>query len=99
MATIDKQSIQNLIKLSRIECSEQEQESLVIDLAKVLSYIEQLQDIDTDNVTPCNTVLEDIGNVLRDDVVGETLPREVFLSNAPSQVGGIIRVPPVIKSN
>ncbi len=99
MATIDKQSIQNLIKLSRIECSEQEQESLVIDLAKVLSYIEQLQDIDTDNVTPCNTVLEDIGNVLRDDVVGETLPREVFLSNAPSQVGGMIRVPPVIKSN
>jgi aspartyl-tRNA(Asn)/glutamyl-tRNA(Gln) amidotransferase subunit C len=34
---------------------------------------------------------------MREDKVGETLPRELFLANAPSHVGGLIRVPPVIK--
>lgn len=99
MADLNKQTIHNLIQLCRIDCSEEEQESLLQDLRKILSYIEQLEEIDTENVPPCNHVLEGIANVMRDDVVGETMPREVFLANAPSQIGGMIRVPPVIKQN
>ena len=89
--------IQYLPTLSRIDCTEKEQESLLEDLGKILNYVEQLQEIDTENVPPCNHVLEGITNVMREDEVGETLPRETFLSNSPSQVGGLIRVPPVIK--
>lgn len=99
MGNLDKEAIQNLIKLSRIECSKEEQASLLKDLEKILAYIEQLQEVDTENVSPCNQVLEGACNVMRADEVGEIMPREVFLSNAPSQVGGMIRVPPVIKSN
>lgn len=99
MAALDKKEILQLIKLCRIDCTDEEQEALLKDLKKVLVYVEQLNEVDTENVLPCNQVLEGICNVMREDETGTVMPREVFLSNAPSQIGGMIRVPPVLKSN
>lgn len=99
MAKLDKETIKQLTRLCRIDCSEEEQESLLKDLKKILDYIEQLQEIDTENVPPCNHVLEGMANVMREDIVGEVLNREIFLANAPVHIGGMIRVPPVIKQN
>lgn len=99
MAKLDKQTIEELTKLSRIGCTEQERVSLMSDLKTILDYVDQLQEIDTDTVAPCNHVLQGMANVMREDVVGASMPREVFLANAPSQIGGMIRVPPVLKSS
>lgn len=99
MSDLNKETIKTLTRLCRINCTEEEQESLLTDLKKILDYIEQLQQIDTENVPICNHVLEDIGNVMREDVVEGVLDREEFLANAPSHIGGMIRVPPVLKSN
>ncbi len=99
MAKLDKETIQQLTRLCRIDCTDEEQEALLKDLKKILEYIEQLQQIDTENVPPCNHVLESMANVMREDRVGEVLNREAFLANAPSHIGGMIRVPPVIKQN
>jgi len=99
MAKLDKETIKKLTQLSRIECSEAEQEALLHDLKNILNYIEQLQEIDTEHVPPCNHVLEDIVNVMREDKVGATMPRDTFLANAPSKIGGMIRVPPVLKQS
>lgn len=99
MAELNKETIRNLIQLSRIDCTEEEQQALLKDLQQILAYFEQLQEIDTEDVLPCLHVLEGIANVTREDLVGETMPREVFLANAPSQIGGMIRVPPVIKQS
>lgn len=99
MAELDKKAIKSLTQLSRIDCTEEEQESLLQDLKKILHYVEQLNEIDTTHVPPCNQVLEDMVNVMREDIVGPTLSRDVFLANAPSHVGGMIRVPPVIKTS
>jgi aspartyl-tRNA(Asn)/glutamyl-tRNA(Gln) amidotransferase subunit C len=99
MAKLDKETIKKLTRLCRIDCTEEEQESLLKDLEKILSYIEQLQEVNTDNVPPCNHVLENMANVTREDVVGDVLNREAFLANAPSHIGGLIRVPPVFKQS
>lgn len=99
MAQVDKKTVEKLTKLSRIRCTEKEQESLLKDLKKILNYIEQLQEIDTENVPPCSHVLADMVNVNREDIVGPTMSRDLFLENAPSHIGGMIRVPPVLKSN
>ncbi len=99
MAQLDKNAIKSLIQLSRIDCSEDEQEALLKDLKSILKYVELLEEIDTTHVPPCNHVMNDVVNVMREDTVGEVLPREVFLANAPSHVGGMIRVPPVIKQS
>ncbi len=97
MAKLDKETIKQLTRLCRIDCTEEEQESLLNDLKKILEYIEQLQQINTENVPPLNHVLEGMANVMREDIVGQVLDRESFLANAPSHIGGMIRVPPVIK--
>ena len=99
MATLDRETIKKLSMLCRIECSEEEQEAILQDLQKILSYIEQLQQIDTTDVLPCNQVLADMSNVMREDIIGELLDPEVFLANAPSHIGRLIRVPPVLKTS
>ncbi len=99
MAKFNKETIKTLTQLSRIQCSEAEQDKLLKDLQNILAYIDLLNELDTENVPPCNHVLEDINNVMREDKVGKTLSRESFLANAPSHIGGMIRVPPVFKQN
>ncbi|MEM1282972.1 MAG: Asp-tRNA(Asn)/Glu-tRNA(Gln) amidotransferase subunit GatC [Chlamydiota bacterium] len=99
MSHLDKKSIEKLTQLCRIDCTEEEKESLLKDLENILEYVDQLQEIDTENVQPCNHVLPEIHNVMREDEIGEVLPRDVFLSNSPDQTSGMIRVPPVISKS
>ncbi len=97
MPAFDEKELNKLAKLCRIECTEDEKKALHAQLSHVLNYVEQLKEVDTEGVEPCLTVLKTLANVMREDEVGETLPRETFLANAPAHVGGMIRVPPVIK--
>lgn len=99
MVKLDKESVKKLTKLSRIRCTEEEETKLLADLQNILTYVQQLESIDTTGVAACNHVLAEVYNVMRDDVVGEPLPRDVFLANAPDKVGGFVRVPPVLKSS
>ncbi|MBS0604294.1 MAG: Asp-tRNA(Asn)/Glu-tRNA(Gln) amidotransferase subunit GatC [Verrucomicrobia bacterium] len=97
MAEFDENELNKLTKLCRIECTEDEKKALHSQIAGVLDYIKQLDEVDTEGVEPCYRVLETLTNVMREDEVGELLSREQFLANAPAHVGGMIRVPPVIK--
>lgn len=100
MATLDKNEIKNLTQLSRIHCSEEEEDALLKDLKGILAYIDQLNEIDTKDTPPTNHVIPGTCNVMReDDRVEAPLSRDLFLNNAPAQIGGLIRVPPVIKQN
>jgi len=91
------EDIEKLSKLCRIACSNEEKEKLRQNLSKILGYVDQLRQIDTTGIPPCNTVLSELSSVMREDEVGEPLSRDVFLSQAPAHVGGMIRVPPVIQ--
>ena len=97
MPEFDENELNHLMKLCRIECSSEEKQTLKDNLAKVLNYIQLLQEVDTEGVKPCLSVQESLVNVTREDKVENTLSREDFLANAPIHVGGMIRVPPVIK--
>ncbi len=96
---MDEQDISHLAKLCRIECSEEDKKRLGQNLAKVLGYIKQLDELDTQNIAPCTHVIESTSSELRNDELKDLLSREEFLANSPSHVGGMIRVPPVIKFN
>jgi aspartyl-tRNA(Asn)/glutamyl-tRNA(Gln) amidotransferase subunit C len=97
MSHFDEKEFSKLTKLCRIECSQEEKEKLFANVSRILSYVAQLDELDTQNVMPCNHVIETMSNVMREDEIGETLSREEFLANAPSHVGGMIKVPSVIK--
>jgi aspartyl-tRNA(Asn)/glutamyl-tRNA(Gln) amidotransferase subunit C len=99
MANLDKKTIKSLTQLSKIQCTEEEEESLLGDLKNILTYVEQLDEINTENIVACNHILETNENAWREDAIGPCLSREVFLSNTPSQVGGLVKVPTVIKQS
>lgn len=96
MAQINDDILTQLATLSRIQCTEEEKEKLKGRINRVLGYIDLLNEVETEGVKPCYCVSENLVNVLREDVVDNSLSREDFLSQAPSHVGGMIRVPPVI---
>lgn len=97
MPEIDQRLLKNLTKLSRIKCMEEEEESLLGDLKKILHYIEQLQEIDTEDVIPCDHVSKSVVNVMREDEPARTLDRRDFLSNVSEHVEGMVKVPPIIR--
>lgn len=97
MSKFEESDLIKLTKLSHIECEEAEKKKLLHSLQGILTYVELLKEINTEGVKTCNHVLENMQNITRKDEVGETLPREVFLENAPEHVGGMIRVPLILK--
>ncbi len=98
MMQCDRQLVRYLAELSNIHCSEDEQERLLHDLEEILQYVELLQELDTEDVPPCNNVLEGMVNVFRDDETGDTISRDSFLSNAPDHIDGMTRIPPILNT-
>lgn len=100
MSHFGEKELQNLETLSRIKCKDEEKPALLKGIQSILNYFEQLKEVDTTNVPACNFVLGDLQqNILREDEVGPTLSTDLFLSNAPDQVAGMIKVPLIIKEN
>jgi aspartyl-tRNA(Asn)/glutamyl-tRNA(Gln) amidotransferase subunit C len=65
-------------------------------LARILDYVEMLNEVDTDDVEPMAHAVE-VTNVLREDAVRESLPREAALANAPKTDGECFLVPPILE--
>jgi aspartyl-tRNA(Asn)/glutamyl-tRNA(Gln) amidotransferase subunit C len=97
MAEFNEDELDKLAYLCRIECTKEEKAALCKHLSNMLAYIKQLEEVDTEGVAPCFTVLHTLTNVMREDEVGGLLARDLFLANAPSHVGGMIRTPPILK--
>jgi len=93
---ISKDDVINVAELARLEFKEQELEKFTEQLGNILEYIEQLNDLDTDNVEPTSHVL-DISTPLREDKVVEWLNTEEVLKNAPESEDNFFVVPQVIE--
>jgi aspartyl-tRNA(Asn)/glutamyl-tRNA(Gln) amidotransferase subunit C len=91
-------NMDQLKKLCRIDFAPEEEKELQKSLHRVLDYVHMLNEVDTKNVESCRFVHPTIHKTqMREDVTQDILAREQFLSNAPDQIGGMIRVPPILK--
>ena len=98
MNNFDKQNFNDLEKLCRIKCTPEEEISLLEDFQKILNFVEQLKEVDTEEVETRSFILQDLlQNVLRTDEETKTMPTDLFLSNAPDQVAGMVKVPSILK--
>ncbi|MHB8158021.1 MAG: Asp-tRNA(Asn)/Glu-tRNA(Gln) amidotransferase subunit GatC [Desulfocucumaceae bacterium] len=92
---ISKKDVENVAVLSRLLLTEDEKENYTETLNSILGYMEVLNRIDTSAIEPTAHVLP-LKNVFREDVVGETLDRELALSNAPEAENGCFKVPRIV---
>lgn len=95
MSDLNEESIKTLSRLCRIELENEELVSFVHDLKRILDYVEQLQAVDVSALSPHSHIEEQAIDSLRSDTAGPHLARERFLANAPDQIGGMVRVPPL----
>ena len=85
------EEVKHVAHLARLRLSEEELDKLQIDLSHILAYIDILKEVDVSDV-PATAQVTDLVNVLRDDEVRQSLPREDVLANAPDQRDGMFRV-------
>ena len=78
--------------LAKLELSSEEKERAKEDMAKMLDYIDTLNELDTSGVEPISHVFP-VHNVFREDVVTNGDEREEILANAPEAKEGAFVVP------
>lgn len=92
---ISEEQIQYVAKLARLDLAPQELAAMTGQLDRILSYVETLNELDTDGVAPTTHALA-VTNAFREDEVKPSLDREKSLANAPLQNGEAFVVPRVI---
>lgn len=87
--------VEHVAALAKLSFSKEEKEKLASQLNEILEYMEQLNQLDTNNVEPLSHVIE-LSNVFRKDELKPTLTQEEALRNAPAKTEKFFRVPKVI---
>jgi aspartyl-tRNA(Asn)/glutamyl-tRNA(Gln) amidotransferase subunit C len=80
--TIDKETVEKVAHLARLELNETETQEMIKDMSKILDFMAKLNELDTSGVEPLVYMTGDI-NVLREDVVKQQITHEEALKNAP----------------
>jgi aspartyl-tRNA(Asn)/glutamyl-tRNA(Gln) amidotransferase subunit C len=96
MATITKEQVKHVANLARLEITEEEAEMFTDNLTAIISFAEQLNELDTDEIEPTTHVL-DLKNVMRKDEPRQWITREEALKNAPDHKDGQFRVPSILE--
>jgi len=99
--SVDRVTVAKIAALARIRISDRELESMVPELNQILSWVEQLGEVDVTGIEPMTAVIPNRLR-LRDDVVdADPLTggnkRDAVLANAPVAEHGFFGVPKVIE--
>ena len=79
---IDKETVEKVAHLARLELAEDEKEKMIADMNKILGFMDKLNEIDTSGIEPLVYMTNEI-NTVRDDVVKHEVTHEEALLNAP----------------
>ena len=91
-----KIDVDHVARLARLHLSEAEKALMQEQLAKILTYVETLNALDTASVEPTTHAVP-VVNVMRDDEISDCLPQDEMLANAPDRVDEFFRVPRIIE--
>ncbi len=91
--TIDE--IHSIALLARLRFTDEQAEAFAREFTDIVAFVDVLKSVDMSDVEPM-TAVNDQSNILRDDVVGESISTADALSNAPKKNEAFIKVPKVL---
>jgi len=94
---INKSKVENLARLSRLSFSDQEIESMISDLEEMLKFVDKLNEINTDSITPLTHIHHVAHNIYREDSSKNLDIKTKILENAPNHNSDYIKVPKVVR--
>jgi aspartyl-tRNA(Asn)/glutamyl-tRNA(Gln) amidotransferase subunit C len=95
--SVSRHDIENIARLARLALGEEEIPRYIDAMTRILGLVEQLNGVDSSNVTPMAHPLPGQRQRLRPDMVTETDQRELYQHNAPQVSAGLYLVPRVIE--
>jgi aspartyl-tRNA(Asn)/glutamyl-tRNA(Gln) amidotransferase subunit C len=93
---ITRQDVLHVAKLARLRLEPEEVDRLIVDLDKILGYVELLSELDTNDVPPTAHVAV-ASAPLRPDGVVRLLESEEVLREAPRRAGPGFAVPAFVE--
>ena len=94
--SLDEATVAKIAHLARIHVPQQDLKSLSGELSKILDWVEQLNEVDTEGVTPMTSVVA-MQARWREDKVTDGGYAEDVLANAPEAEHGFYTVPKVVE--
>ena len=96
---ITESDVEKIAQLAHMEITAEELRTFAPQMAEIVSYVEQLNEVATGNVMPALGGLTPEGEATdseRDDVVMPSLGQQTALAEAPDAAEGYFRVPKVL---
>lgn len=93
---LSRHEVESIAHLARLEISADEVPVYVDNLSRIIDFVQQLEQADTEGVTPMAHPLN-MTQPLREDAVAETDRRALYQQNAQAVESGLYLVPRVIE--
>jgi aspartyl-tRNA(Asn)/glutamyl-tRNA(Gln) amidotransferase subunit C len=93
---VNNKLIQDIAKLSKLKFEDSAAAKMKEDLNKILAFVDKLNEIDTEGVSPLIYISKEV-NVLRADEITEETSQKDALKNAPQKDSDYFKVPTVLK--
>ncbi|MGE5679697.1 MAG: Asp-tRNA(Asn)/Glu-tRNA(Gln) amidotransferase subunit GatC [Bacillota bacterium] len=94
---VTRKDVEHIAELARLNFEENELESFTAELNNIITYVEKLNELDTEGVEPLSYPVEG-HNKFREDKPGCSASHEDALKNAPDRDEDFFKVPKVIGS-
>jgi aspartyl-tRNA(Asn)/glutamyl-tRNA(Gln) amidotransferase subunit C len=93
---LDRATVARIAKLARIRIRDDEIDRLAGELSNILTWVEQLNEVDIEGIEPMTSVVE-VELPARADVVSDGGYAEDIVAGAPETIDGYFVVPKVIE--
>ena len=93
---IEKQEVEYVAHLARLEFNAGETERFTSQLNDILLYMDKLNEVDTSGVATVSSNVS-LHNVFREDVAGDSLSHDLAMANAPEARADCFLVPRVVE--
>ena len=94
--TIDLKTVKKISKLARISVDDKKAKKLADDLNSIFKWIEQLNELNTENVEPLSSIAETKLRLRKDEIKSKNI-REEILKNSPDENKDFFVVPKVVE--
>ena len=94
--TIDLKTVKHISKLARISVDDEKANKLAGDLNSIFSFIEKLNELNTENVEPLKSIAQTTLRFREDEIKSENI-REKILKNSPENNEDFFVVPKVVE--
>ena len=92
---VDKDTVDKLATLAKLEFENEAKDGIINDLNRVLTFIEKLNELDTEGIEPLVYMSDEV-NVMREDEVRVEISQQEALKNAPEKDSDYFKVHKVI---